>query len=268
MTIFSFSAQPKVHDSTPPRTLKRLFQGQRLAVPLAALQAPSIRWSLALVLITTLPAAMPLQAEEEAEQALVARVQDFLQQQLSAADDLVIEVHLPAARLPDCPAPRPFLPPRSRLGQGRISVGVRCGEQGQQVRYLQVDIERYGQYPVLKREIGPGTQVTAAMLGQRQGNLNDLPRGAVLEAERIIGQVARRTVAAEVPLQHRQFESKALVERGQQVSVEARGTNFRISREGKALDAGGLGDLVRVQFDNRDLIQARVVGKAKLVVDF
>ncbi|NEX16967.1 MAG: flagellar basal body P-ring formation protein FlgA [Halochromatium sp.] len=253
-----------MHDSSPPRMLKHLFQGQWLAPSLAALQALSIRWSLALVLITTLLAAPPLQAEE----AVAAAVQDFLQQQMTGDDDLVIKVHLPAASLPDCPSPQPFLPHRSRLGQGRISVGVRCGEQGQQVRYLQVDIERYGQYPVLRQEIAPGTQVTAAMLRQRQGNLSDLPRGAVLEAERIIGQVARRAVAAEVPLQLRQFESKPLVERGQLVSVEARGTNFRVSREGKALNAGGLGDLVRVQFGNRDLIQARVIGKAKLVVDF
>ena len=203
-----------------------------------------------------------------ADEALIALVQEFLRQQLTDNEQVLIEVQLPPARMPPCTAPEPFLPNRSRSVSGRLSVGVRCGEQGQQVRYLQAEISRYGQYPVLRREIAPGTQVTAAMLSQREGNLSDLPREAVLEPEAIIGQVARRSIAAGVPLQHRQFEAKALVERGQQVSVEARGANFRVSREGKALDSGGLGDQVRVQFGNRDLVSARVVGEAKLVVDF
>ncbi len=209
-----------------------------------------------------------------ADESLIEAVQAFLREQVDADDQVVIEVRLPPARMPPCTAPQPFLPNRSRSASGltglagRLSVGVRCGEQGQQVRYLQADISRYGSYPVLERAITPGTQVSAAMLKQQQGDLSDLPREAVLEPEAIIGQVARRAVAAGVPLQYRQFEKKPLVERGQQVSVEARGANFRVSREGKALDSGGLGDRVRVQFENRDLVSARVVGKAKLVVDF
>lgn len=228
------------------------------------------RLALALVAASAMVSTDQVLAEEPAlaDEALIELVQGFLRQQVADGDQAVIEVYLPPARMPACTSPQPFLPNRSRSATGRISVGVRCGEQGQQVRYLHADISRYGQYPVLKREIAPGTQVTAAMLRQRQGNLSDLPRGAVLEPETLIGQVARRAVAADVPLQHRQFEKKSLVKRGQQVSVEARGSNFRVSREGKALDSGGLGDQVRVQFSNRDLITARVVGEAKLVVDF
>ncbi|MEA3639787.1 MAG: flagellar basal body P-ring formation chaperone FlgA [Lamprobacter sp.] len=207
--------------------------------------------------------------QARAEEALIEVVQAFLHQQFAGDDDqVIIEVHLPAAQMPPCRAPQPFLPNRSRLAQGRLSVGLRCGEQGQQVRYLQATIRRYGTYPVLRQEIAAGTTITAALLEQREGNLSDLPREAVLEPESIIGQVARRAIAAGVPLQQRQFESKPLVRRGQQVSVEARGTHFRVSREGKALDTGGLGDSVRVQFGNRDLINARVVGEGKLVVDF
>lgn len=218
--------------------------------------------------IALLVATAAASAEPVADEALIEIVQEFLRQQVADEDQVVIEVHLPPARMPACTAPQPFLPNRSRSAKGRISVGVRCGAQGQQVRYLQADISRYGQYPVLKREIAPGTQVTAAMLRQREGNLSDLPREAVLEPDTIIGQVARRPIAAGVPLQHRQFDEKLLVERGQQVSVEARGANFRVSREGKALDSGALGDQVRVQFGNRDLISARVVGEAKLIVEF
>lgn len=222
------------------------------------------RLALALMALSILATVGQVRADE----TLIDVVQDFLHQQFADDDQVVIEVHLPAAQMPPCTAPQPFLPNRSRLAQGRISVGLRCGEQGQQLRYLQASLSRYGEYPVLKQEVTAGTVITAALLEQREGNLSELPREAVLEPESIIGQVARRALAAGVPLQQRQFESKPLVRRGQQVSVEARGANFRVSREGKALDTGGLGDSVRVQFGNRDLINARVVGEAKLVVDF
>ena len=217
-----------------------------------------------LVVATTLTPA----AETSPEDALIETLQAFLRQELAVDGQAIISIQLPPAQMPPCTSPQPFLPTRPRSAQGRISVGVRCGEQGQQVRYLQAQIDRYGEYPVLVRGITPGTQVTTAMLKQVQGNLSALPRESVLEADAIIGQVARRTLAAGVPLQFRQFETKPLVERGQQVFVEARGGNFRVSREGKALDSGALGDQVRVQFSNRDVINGRVVGKGKLTVDF
>lgn len=244
--------------------LDRRSPNRPLSLALLLLAVAALAPSALLSSPMTPPMSPPLSADE----ALIELVQAFLHQQLGEDDQVVIEVHLPAAQMPPCTDPQPFLPNRSRSASGRISIGLRCGEQGQQVRYLQANVSRYGHYPVLKRAIAPGTVVTAAMLRQRQGNLSDLPREAVLEPEAIIGRVARRAIAAEVPLQHRQFETKPLVERGQLVSVEARGTNFRVSREGKALDSGGLGDQVRVQFGNRDLVTGRVVGEAKLVVDF
>ncbi|MBK5929773.1 flagellar basal body P-ring formation chaperone FlgA [Halochromatium salexigens] len=212
---------------------------------------------------------MSIATPVRADEAMLQAVQAFLHEQASQqGEDLVIELTPPAAKLPPCRSPEPFLPGRSRSLEGRLSVGVRCGEQGRQVRYLQAEISRYGDYPVLEQELAPGTLVTAEMLTQRQGNLSDLPRDSVLEPESIIGQVARRTVRAGVPLQHRQFRAKLLVKRGQQVVVEARGKHFRVAREGEALDSGGLGERVRVRFATRELIDATVVGKARLAVDF
>lgn len=219
--------------------------------------------SVALLLASATPA--------RADEAMVQAVQDFLHAQASEQGDgeeLMIEVTPPSAHLPPCRSPEPFLPGRTRTLEGRLSVGVRCGEQGRQVRYLQAEINRYGAYPVLRRDLEAGTQVTAEMLGERQGNLSELPRDSVLEPAAIVGQIARQPLKAGVPLQTRQFESERLVERGQQVVVEARGAHFRVTREGEALDSGGLGDRIRVRFGRRELIDATVIGKARLAIDF
>jgi flagella basal body P-ring formation protein FlgA len=211
----------------------------------------------------------PAQADERADEPALEAVERFLYEQTrDQGAEVVIEVHPPSAELPPCPSPEPFLPrPSDSLG-GRVSVGVRCGDDGRQVRYLQAEIDVYGRYPVLKQPLSAGSQVMPAMLRSEHGNLSRLPRDAVREPESVIGQVARRNLAAGVPLQHRQFETKPLVERGDQVVVEARGSNFRVTREGTALDPGGAGDLVRVRFPDRELVRARVVDKARLVIEY
>lgn len=235
----------------------------------ASLERGCLWLPMVLILTTGLMANAPLARGDQADAALRQAVEAFLYEQTRAQGaEVVIRVQPPIAALPDCIAPQPFLPRPSQSLAGRVTVGVRCGRDGQRVRYLQAEVERYGHYPVLKQAVSAGTPITADMLQLQQGNLSALPHGAVREAEALIGQVARRAVAAGVPLQQRQFQARALVKRGQQVVVEARGSHFRASREGTALESGGAGDQVRVRLPNRALIQATVVGEARLVVDF
>lgn len=218
------------------------------------------------IVIMTMPLAIFTAA---ADDALMSEVHAFLYEQASGlGDEVVIEVRPPSARLPDCESPEPFLPRAGQPLAGRVSVGVRCGAEGRQVRYLQAEIGIIGDYPVAARDIAPGSVIDAGMLETRQGDLARLPRQTVLEASRIIGQVAQRPLAAGSPLQEHQLAARALVERGQTVTVEARGSSFQVTREGEALEPGGQGERVRVRFGSRELITATVIGEARLAVDF
>ena len=105
-------------------------------------------------------------------------------------------------------------------------------------------------------------------LVMQSGNLAELPNRALLEVDRIVGQVATRALSPGQPLLEHQFRNLPLVERNQRVVVEARGRGFRIAREGQALEPGALGDRIRVRFDNREVMTAEVVGEGTLVVDF
>ncbi len=204
-----------------------------------------------------------------ADEAMLAEVHAFLYDQASSlGDEVMIEVRPPSAHLPACESPQPFLPNAGQSVLGRVSVGVRCGAQGRQVRYLQAEVGIIGEYPVATRNMAPGTLVTADLLEIRHGNLSQLPRHAILDVEALLGQQARRPISAGAPLQANQFQAPALVERGQAVVVEAMGASFRVTREGEALEPGGEGDRVRVRFNSRELVTARVVGHRLLVVDF
>ncbi|MCE8034554.1 flagellar basal body P-ring formation chaperone FlgA [Halomonas sp. MCCC 1A11057] len=211
--------------------------------------------------------AIPAASAEDAE--LLQVVHGFLHEEArTLGDELIIELRPPSARLPACESPEPFLTRPGEVPLGRVSVGVRCGSDGRQVRYLQAEVGVMGDYPVLAAPLAAGETVRRDHLASRSGNLAELPNRTLLDPDEIVGQVATRALPPGQPLQAHQFRSLPLVERNQRVVVEARGAAFRISREGQALEPGGLGDRVRVRFDNREVVTAEVVGEGVLVVDF
>jgi flagella basal body P-ring formation protein FlgA len=222
------------------------------------------RWPL--ILLGTWLLAAPAMAASDLHDELIHRVQAFLYEE-AEAEEVVIEVNPPSAHLPRCESPEPFLARPDAPVVGRISVGVRCGEGGRQVRYLQAEVGVIASYPVAAVDIAPGTVLTQAHLEQRQGNLAQLPRQTVRDASLLLGQQARRSIRAGSPLQAQFFQARALVERGQSVVVEAGGASFRVTREGEAMEPGALGENIRVRFGQREIIQARVVGEGRLAVD-
>lgn len=220
-----------------------------------------------LLWLLLLPGLLPLKAS--ADDALMAEVHAFLYEKVaSRGEEVVIDVRPPSAHLPPCETPRAFLTNPSQPVLGRVSVGVRCGPDGQQVRYLQAEVGVSGGYPVLRRDVAPGTLITPDLLEVRTGELSRLPRRSILDGETIVGLVAGRSLRAGTPLQSHQFHAPVLVERGQKVVIEAAGPSFRVTRQGEALEPGGEGDRVRVRIADRELITATVVGKARLAVDF
>ncbi|WP_245682184.1 flagellar basal body P-ring formation chaperone FlgA [Billgrantia gudaonensis] len=212
---------------------------------------------------------MPTPLLASADGRLIEAVQGFLYDEAKTlGDEIVVEVYPPSARLPACEAPEPFLPRSGEKMMGRVSVGVRCGEDGRQVRYLQAEIGVIGSYPVLASDIDVGTTLATEHLEARRGNLAELPRRTILDSEELVGKMTTRPLRAGEALQEHQVRERPLVERNQRVTVVARGNAFRVSREGRALEPGAMGDEVRVRFGSRETLTAVVSGEATLSVDF
>ncbi|MBB3182881.1 flagella basal body P-ring formation protein FlgA [Halomonas fontilapidosi] len=219
-----------------------------------------------LLVLAVLLLAGPSQADEA---AMLAKIHAFLYAQASASgEEVMIEVHPSRATLPACENPTPFLPNTSTRPAGRVSVGVRCGDQGRQVRYFQAEIHITGRYVETARDIKAGETVRPEHLVERLGNLSRLPRQSILDPDEAIGQEATRPLAAGMTLQDHHLRPRQLVKRGQRVVIEAQGSGFRIAREAEALEPGGKGEYVRVRLPDREILEARVVDQGRLTVDF
>lgn len=222
-----------------------------------------VRFTVWLALVAMAPAVA------DTNDPAVSAVRAFL---LERADGLgnsvAVEVRSPSAHLPTCVAPEVFMPGRGQKPWGRVSVGVRCGEQTRRVRYMQARVTVNGRYWVSAGELPAGTPIDAGMLSAEQGDLSRLPANAVLDRDDIVGQEAARPLSAGTVIQSHQLRQPALVERRQAVTLVAGGDGFRIRREGRALDDGALGGRVRVRLSNREVVTAQVTGPGRAKVVF
>lgn len=242
----------------------------RFAPPVASMLFAPFRRCLSLFVLLSLAGlclALPTQADDT--DLLIERVHAFLYEQASElGEEVSIDVHPPSAHLPACENPQPFLPNAGQKLTGRVSVGVRCGDQGRQVRYMQASIEIVGEQVVARQAIPAGTIIDADMLAIRPSELGRLPRGAITDPEQAIGMQASRPIGKGVTMTENHLRAVTLVERGAKVRIEARGEGFAVSREGEALDNGAMGQEIRVRLGRRETLRARVTGRNRLEVDF
>ncbi|MEQ8604434.1 MAG: flagellar basal body P-ring formation chaperone FlgA [Marivibrio sp.] len=87
-------------------------------------------------------------------------------------------------------------------------------------------------------------------------------RTAVVHADELIGQQARRTLTAGRPIAAASVDAPQLVARNAAVTIELRTANMRLTAQGRALESGAKGEAVRVQnLHSRITIDAVVVGE-------
>ena len=141
-------------------------------------------------------------------------------------------------------------------------MGVRCSSEV--AGYLQVSVRVVGDYIVARQRITAGEVIKAPMLEIKRGPLERLPKGVLFDTAQIIGRQASRNLSRNVVLTQNSVRERWLVERNQQVTLQAEGAGFTISREGKALDNGSLGSTVRVMGSDGKMLSAQVVGQNAL----
>ncbi|MGU9859578.1 flagellar basal body P-ring formation chaperone FlgA [Pseudomonas sp. LF245] len=175
---------------------------------------------------------------------------------------MAMDLGQPAARIVECAEPRPYLVHPEQNAFGRVAMGVRCGSEV--AGYLQVSVRVVGNYIVARQRITAGEVIKAPMLETKRGPLERLPKGVLFDTAQIIGRQASRNLSRNVVLTQNSVRERWLVERNQQVTLQAEGAGFTISREGKALDNGSLGSTVRVMGSDGKMLSAQVVGQNAL----
>lgn len=100
--------------------------------------------------------------------------------------------------------------------------------------------------PVVNRIIQPGEIISEEDIDKKEISESKLKDYMITDANEIIGLTPKRTIAPNQFIKTSQLQKKKDVEKGQTVQVHYKSGNLNITSQGKALDQGAMGDMVRV----------------------
>ncbi|CQJ58889.1 flagellar basal body P-ring biosynthesis protein FlgA [Yersinia intermedia] len=186
---------------------------------------------------------------------LSTQVNQFFQQQYPDKESQVkVVIKTPQNQWPQCELPDITLPANARPW-GNISLSVRC--EGVR-RFIQTQVQVSGHYAVAGRQLAVGEKIAASDIQMKQGRLDTLPPGALLEPHFAQGAVSLRRINAGQPLTRNMLRRLWVIKAGQEVQVLAQGEGFNVNSNGKAMNNAAIQDNVRVRMASGQIVSGTV----------
>ncbi|QHB33023.1 flagellar basal body P-ring formation protein FlgA [Yersinia canariae] len=186
---------------------------------------------------------------------LSAQVNQFFRQQYPDKSSQVnVIIKTPQNQWPQCEAPEMTLPANARPW-GNISLSVRCDGVR---RFIQTQVQVSGHYAVAARQLTAGAKILPQDIEMKQGRLDTLPPGTLLEPGFAHGAVSLRQINAGQPLTRNMLRRLWVVKAGQDVQVLAQGDGFNVNSYGKAMNNGAIQDNVRVRMASGQIVSGTV----------
>ena len=109
--------------------------------------------------------------------------------------------------------------------------------------------------PVARVTIYPGDRIDESMLDEQSFSIGAVPEGVVIERKSaLIGKVARRTLLPGRPIAPIAVDNPRVVAIGAQVRIVFVENGLVITAYGAAMQAGAIGDLIRVRNQDSGLM--------------
>ena len=169
-------------------------------------------------------------------------------------------------RLAACAKVEPYLPAGSRLW-GRSRLGLRCvqGTVHWNV-FLPITVHAFGPAWVVQGNIPAGKTLSTEDAIPAEVDWAEDSAPVFANAQDFIGMVAARPLTSGQALRQNMVRPPALFTAGSPVQVLVNGGGFSISASGKAMNAAGEGQQVRVRMDNGRLVSGTVNANGVVLV--
>jgi flagellar basal body P-ring formation protein FlgA len=124
------------------------------------------------------------------------------------------------------------------------------------------------QMPVLNWRLQAGEVITAADLQWVSVPDRGLPANAVYEPQELIGRTPRRGLPAGAPVLAADLKRPVVVAKGALVTLILNTGSMRLTARGRALDEGGIGDVISVaNAQSRTVVAGVVIANGQVAVD-
>jgi len=135
-----------------------------------------------------------------------------------------------------------FVPYQNRFSAQVVVTGGTLVER----RVISGTVSVTTRLPVLVRAVEPGDVITASDIGWQSGAYGNRYGDLITDEADLIGKTPRRRLSVNQPLRERDVHRPRLVEKGSIVRIVLQTSRMTLSTQGKALDEGARGDIIRV----------------------
>lgn len=152
---------------------------------------------------------------------------------------------------------------------GRFSAILRIPADGQATHRLRLTgtTHKMVQVPMLSRSVEKGGVIGGRDVRMVSLRSDRVDAGVILDPEQVIGMAPTRRLLSDVPILHRDVRLPLEVERKRLVTLYYRTKFMVLTAQGRALESGARGDLVRVlNTQSNKVVQAEVTGPDKATV--
>ena len=170
-------------------------------------------------------------------------------------------------RLAPCARVEPYLPPGTRLW-GRSRIGLRCLEgQTRWNVFLPVTVKAMGRAWVLHSNINAGAILSSTDAAEAEVDWAEDLSPVVLDPKQWVGSVATRSLGAGQTIRQSALRAATAFSAGSQVRVIAQGNGFAVSTDAQALNAGVVGQNVRLRMDSGRIVSGLVLDARTVRLD-
>lgn len=129
-------------------------------------------------------------------------------------------------------------------------------------------LHRMVEVPVPVRRIMRGETITDRDIELIDMRAAALAGQSIVEPSMLVGQAAKRTLRTGLPVASNSIEPPVMIKKGSLVMVRARSKNMILTARAKAMQSGGMHDVVRVMnMHSNRVIEAVVTGPGQLDID-
>ncbi|RRJ85016.1 flagellar basal body P-ring formation chaperone FlgA [Aestuariirhabdus litorea] len=173
----------------------------------------------------------------------------------------------PRLQLPRCSEPTTLIEDSRHHRAGRQTVRVECrGEQPWGI-YLSATVKVFRQVITANRLINKRESVNPEDLLLEEHDVTELRSGYFTALDSLTHMQAKRTIRPGQPLSPSLLQAQQLIEKGDTVTIEARGNGLTVRMMGTALSDGEANEQIRVKNNSSEkIIRATVTGPKRVEI--
>ena len=202
----------------------------------------------------------------KAQDDLQVVVQKFIEEQIQDKNqEIIVELKTPSLskKKITCSDPQVFLPQGAKL-RGRTVVGINCSDE-KKPSYATIDIKINRIVLVPTHRLDDHYQIRREDLIEKKVDVSNFQYELLTDYSQIVGKSTKRPMMSGLPIKIGDLQSNDAVTPGEIVNVLYVGQGFKVTTQGKVINAGDLGQNVQVRIVSGQVVNGIV--KAQKIVE-